>query len=70
MALRSVGWGGGPKFYNTATVLVQVQTLSQLVTVKYVMEKVVALEDVQWYGESRVLLIAHGIVKAGHRYFA
>jgi len=65
LALRSVGVGSGPKFYNTATVLQQVQTLSQLVTIKYVMEKVVALEDVQWYGESRVLLIAHGIVKAG-----
>lgn len=65
MALRSVGLGGGLKFYNTATVLQQVQTLSQLVTVKYVMEKVVVLEDVKWFGESRVLLIAHGIVKAG-----
>jgi hypothetical protein len=65
MALRLIGLGGGPKSYNTATVLQQVQTLSQLVTVKYVMEKVVVLEDVQWYGESRVLLVAHGIVKAG-----
>jgi len=43
----------------------QVQTLSDLVTVKYVMEKVVILEDAKWYGESRVLLLAHGIVKAG-----
>jgi len=50
---------------NTATVLHQIQTLSQLVTVKYVMEKVVVLEDVKWYGENRVLLVAHGIVKAG-----
>jgi hypothetical protein len=57
--------GGGPRVYNTATVLRQVQTLSQLVTVTYVMEKVVVLEDVKWFGESRVLLIAHGIVKAG-----
>ncbi len=66
LALRSVGFGGSKlKFYNSATVLQQVQTLSQLVTVKYVMEKVVLLEDVQWFGESRVLLIAHGIVKAG-----
>jgi hypothetical protein len=60
-----LGFGGGPKAYNTATVLRQVQTLSQLVTVKYVMEKVVVLEDVKWFGESRVLLVAHGIVKAG-----
>jgi len=65
MVLRAVRLGGGLKFYNTATVLQQVQTLSQLVTVKYVMEKVVVLEDVKWFGESRVLLIAHGVVKAG-----
>ena len=41
------------------------QTISELVTVKYVMEKVVVLEDVKWYGENRVLLVAHGIAKAG-----
>lgn len=57
--------GGSRHFLNTATVVQQVQTLSQLVTVKYVMEKVVVLEDVKWYGESRVLIVAHGIVKAG-----
>jgi hypothetical protein len=51
--------------YNTSTVLRQVQTLSQLVTVKYVMERVVVLEDVKWFGENRVLMVAHGIVKAG-----
>lgn len=53
--------------YNSATVLQQVQTLSQLVTVKYVMEKVVVYEDVKWYpgGDNRVLMVAHGIVKAG-----
>jgi hypothetical protein len=67
-----LGWGarrwttaGGPTAYNTATVLRQVQTLSQLVTVKYVMEKVVVMEDVKWFGESRVLLVANGVVKAG-----
>jgi len=67
VALRAVGFGGRQKFYNTATVLQQVQTLSQLVTVKYVMEKVVILEDAKWYpgGDSRVLLVAHGIAKAG-----
>jgi hypothetical protein len=59
--------GPGPTTYNTATVLRQVQTLSQLVTVKYVMEKVVVYEDVKWFpgGDNRVLMIAHGIVKAG-----
>ena len=65
VALRSLGLGDRPKFFNTATVLQQVQTLSHLVTVKYVMEKVVVLEDVKWFGESRVLLVAHGVVKAG-----
>ncbi len=50
---------------NTETVVEQIQTLSDLVTVKYVLEKVVVLEDAKWYGENRVLLLAHGIVKAG-----
>lgn len=50
---------------NTVTVVQQIQTLADLVTVKYVVEKVVVLEDVKWYGENRVLLLAHGVVKAG-----
>jgi hypothetical protein len=56
------------KYLNTDTVVQQVQTLSQLVTVKYVMEKVVVLDDVkwsEWLGTSRVLMVAHGVVKAG-----
>ncbi len=57
--------GSGLREENTATVVEQVQALSDLVTVKYVLEKVVILEDVKWYGENRVLLLAHGIVKAG-----
>ncbi len=57
--------GSGLHLANTATVVEQVQTLSDLVTVKYVLEKVVILEDVKWYGENRVLLLAHGVVKAG-----
>lgn len=65
MVSRAVNSGGGVRIYNTATILKQVQTVSELVTVKYVMEKVVVLEDVKWYGESRVLLVAHGVVKAG-----
>ena len=54
--------------YNTATVIQQIQTVSELVTVKYVLERVVILEDVKWIaglGESRVLLLAHGVVKGG-----
>ena len=50
---------------NTVTVVQQIQSLADLVTVKYVEEKVVILEDQRWYGENRVLLLAHGIVKAG-----
>ena len=57
--------GSGLHEENTPTVVEQVQNLSDLVTVKYVLEKVVILEDVKWYGENRVLLLAHGIVKAG-----
>ena len=57
--------GSGLRQESTATVIREVQTLSDLVTVKYVLEKVVILEDVKWYGENRVLLLAHGIVKAG-----
>ncbi len=61
-----------PHEENTATVIRQVQTLADLVTVKYVVEKVVILDVppestlgqfVQ--GDNRVLLLAHGVVKAG-----
>lgn len=62
---RLVSPGTGTKTYNTATLLKEVQSLSELVTVKYVIEKVVVIEDVKWYGESRVLLLAHGVVKGG-----
>jgi hypothetical protein len=57
-----------PKPFNTSVVVQQVQTLSELVTVKYVVEKVVVLEDVKWIsglGENRILMVAHGVVKAG-----
>jgi hypothetical protein len=51
--------------FNSAAVLQKVQTLSQLVTVKYSLEKVIVFDDAKWYGESRVVLVAHGVVKAG-----
>ncbi len=57
-----------PTVYSTSTLLQQVRTLSELVTVQYVIEKVVVVEDVKWIaglGENRVLMVAHGIVKAG-----
>jgi hypothetical protein len=57
--------GAGLHFWNTTSVIHEVQSLADLVTVKYVMDKVVVLEDVKWYGENRVLLLAHGVVKAG-----
>jgi hypothetical protein len=61
-----------PHEENTSTVIRQVQSLADLVTVKYVIEKVVILDAppestlgqfVQ--GDNRVLLLAHGVVKAG-----
>jgi hypothetical protein len=64
MAFRWFGFGASG-FLNTATVVKKVQTLSQLCTVRYTLEKVVVYEDAKWYGDSRVLLVAHGIVKAG-----
>ncbi len=51
--------------YSGPALLTKVQTLSQFVTVKYTLEKVVEFDDVKWYGDSRVLLVAHGVVKAG-----
>jgi hypothetical protein len=65
VAPRLARLGFGEKVFNNVTVLQQVKTISQLVTVQYVLEKVVVLEDVKWYGDNRVLLLAHGIVKAG-----
>ncbi len=54
-----------PSRFNTSVILERVQTVSQLVTVKYVLEKVEVVEDAKWYGENRVILVAHGVVKAG-----
>jgi Protein of unknown function (DUF4230) len=70
---RLAGFGrAGGHVYNTSAVLQQVQTLSELVTVKYVMEKVVIQEDPPqstirrlFPDDTRVILVAHGIVKAG-----
>jgi hypothetical protein len=69
---RLVGLRSAPRITSTPVVLQQVQTLAQLVTVKYVMEKVVILNDAQPVAglylpgrENSVLMVAHGIVKAG-----
>jgi hypothetical protein len=63
-AFRWLGFGSGG-FMNTATVVKRVQTLSQLATVRYTLEKIVVFDDPKWYGDNRVLLVAHGVVKAG-----
>ena len=72
---RLFGGRPAPQVYNTATIIKQIQTLSELVTVKYVMEKIEILEDPpkSWFGSAlpqswswdRVILVAHGVVKAG-----
>lgn len=54
-----------PALRDTANLITQIQPLAQLVTMKYVVEKVVVFEDPKWFGENRVILVAHGIVKAG-----
>lgn len=69
---RGASSGSAKSTYNTAVMLQQVQSLSQLVTVKYVLEKVAIQEDppqnpvrALFWDQTRVILIAHGIVKAG-----
>jgi hypothetical protein len=57
------------KIATTPNLIVQVQGLSQLVTVKYVIEKIIKLEsDPALYGllpGDRVIIVAHADVKAG-----
>ena len=66
------GSKGASRMYDTPVLLQQVQTLSELVTVKYVLEKVEVWQDpptglVSQFvaGDNRVLLLARGVVKAG-----
>jgi hypothetical protein len=67
-----LGYSAAPRIYSTPVLLKQVQTLSQLVTVQYVLEKAVVWNDPPktvlsqfLAGENHILLLAHGIVKAG-----
>src|SRR5579864_4324449 len=74
-----IGWrfshlfspAGATRTYNTPVLLQQVQTLSDLVTVKYVLERVEVWDDPpsglgQFVaGDNRILILAHGVVKAG-----
>lgn len=64
--------GGAARIYNTPVLVQQVQTLSDLVTVKYVVQKVEVWDDppsgliTQFVeGNNRLLLLAQGVVKAG-----
>jgi len=73
LALLILRRSSSPKFSNTATVVLQIQSLSELVTVKYVLEKVIVtespktttLENLLPAQDDRIILLAHGIVKAG-----
>ena len=74
-----IGWrigrhfnvSGARRTYDTPVLLEQVQTLSELVTVKYVVEKIEIWDDPPsgWRqfvaGDNRILLLARGVVKAG-----
>jgi hypothetical protein len=69
---RWFGHRGASRIYDTPVLLQQVQTLSDLVTVKYVVEKVEVWEDppsglISQFvaGDNRVLLLARGVIKAG-----
>lgn len=76
LAILGFGFAGGmflgrvlpqsrPRIADTPAIITQIQALSQLVTVKYVFEKVIQLDDVKWYGQNRLLMVAHGVAKAG-----
>lgn len=73
MAMFILRRSSTPHFANTPSVVIQIQSLSELVTVKYVIEKVIFAEtprtttiDQLLPGrDDKIILLAHGIVKAG-----
>ena len=73
LGLTVARWrGGGLRVENTATIIQQVQTLSDLVTVKYVMQKMEFVDSPPGstlgqfiQGDNKVWLLAQGVVKAG-----
>jgi len=73
IALMIVRRDAAPKFAATPSVIVQIQSLSELVTVKYVIEKVVfaeaakttTLDQLLPGRDDKLTLLAHGVVKAG-----
>lgn len=59
-------WPGSPVLAPTSTVITQIQSVRDLVTVKYVVEKIVKLEsEPSILGEDRVVLLVHAVAKAG-----
>ena len=73
LGLTLARWqGGGLRIEKTATIIQQVQTLSDLVTVKYVMQKMEFVDSPPGstlgqfiQGDNKVWLLAQGVVKAG-----
>lgn len=64
-----LGWTGSftrPTLAPTRSMLTKIQTLNELVTVKYLVEKVVKLEaEPSVLGRDRIVLLTHAVVKAG-----
>lgn len=58
-------WVGSPRRADSPVLLREVQELSEMVTVKYVMSHVMTKEKVTWLGSDQILLVAQGVVKAG-----
>jgi hypothetical protein len=56
---------GNVRSISTTSLLQQVQALSQLVTIKYVIQEVVDVHDTKFYGDNHLILVAQGVVKAG-----
>lgn len=60
-----------PVLAGGASAIVQIQSLSELVTVKYVVEKIITYDDPKYFadlvplGENKLILLAHGVAKAG-----
>ncbi|HTD66623.1 MAG TPA: DUF4230 domain-containing protein [Candidatus Limnocylindria bacterium] len=73
LALAIVRRSSAPRFASTPSVVLQIQSLSELVTVKYVIEKVIFAESPKTTTidqllpgrDDKLILLAHGVVKAG-----
>lgn len=57
--------GNERKVYSSATLLLEVKPLAQLVTVQYIVQKYIEQVDSKWYGDNKVMLLAQGVVTAG-----